>query len=75
MPGVAKGGGLEVRELAAESNDRGAGLGRLGGTSIIEGALDFCALSRLLSGIEDLSRGALPFRISFNLSGSSSKST
>jgi hypothetical protein len=69
--GGAEGGGVGVREFVAEKRflrlERGVG-------SITEGALDFDTRSVVVS-VTDLSRGILPFKISFSLSGSSSKST
>lgn len=65
-------GGVGAREFAADNRflrlERGTG-------SMNEGALDFGIRSMLVSVATSLSRGALPFKISFSLSGSSSKST
>ena len=65
-------GGVGAREFVADNRflrlERGTG-------SMNEGVLDFGIRSVLMSVATSFSRGALPFKISFSLSGSSSKST
>lgn len=75
--GEEKDGGVGAREFVADNRDLGAAPLRfeIGTGSIMEGVPDLGFLSELLSEMLCLSRGFLPFRMSFNLSGSSSKST
>jgi hypothetical protein len=61
-----------VREFSTDKRDLGASFLGLGAGSMMDDAADFGVRSEPLSY---RSLGFLPLRISFNLSGSSSKST
>ena len=73
--GTENDGGEGAREFVADSSDRGAWLLRLVCATGCNCTTCLGPLSEWVSEMERLSLGFFPFRMSFSLSGSSSKST